>query len=69
LTDVLVEVNGGGTFRVLPFPAERKPIDIGDYYADYRRIATTLGWQPRTPLREGLARTIRYYREYLAHYS
>jgi UDP-glucose 4-epimerase len=68
LARLLVEVNGGGTFRVLPFPAERKPIDIGDYYADYRRIATTLGWQPRTPLREGLARTLRFYREHLAQY-
>jgi UDP-glucose 4-epimerase len=34
----LVELNGGGAYVVRTFPADRKKIDIGDYYADDRLI-------------------------------
>jgi len=68
LAELLIELNGGGSYRLVPFPPERKLIDIGDYYADYRRIQGKLGWRPQVPLREGLARTLAYYREYREHY-
>ena len=68
LAALLVEVNGAGEFTVRSYPAERKRIDIGDYYADFSRIRDALGWQPRVPLREGLARTLDYYRRHLPHY-
>jgi UDP-glucose 4-epimerase len=68
LASLLVEVNGGGEFRVRTFPGDRKRIDIGDYYADDRRIRKALGWEPGVPLREGLARTLEYYRAHLKHY-
>jgi UDP-glucose 4-epimerase len=69
LAKMLVEIAGrGGAYRLVPFPAERKKIDIGDFYADTTKIRTTLGWQPRVPLRDGLARTIDYYREHAGHY-
>ncbi len=68
LADLLIEVNGRGEYSVRPYPADRKRIDIGDYYADWSRIRSALGWEPRVDLREGLARTIEYYREHLSHY-
>ena len=68
LADLLVEINGGGEYVVKEFPPDRKRIDIGDFYADYSRIRTTLGWSPRTPLREALARTPAFYRDHLEHY-
>jgi UDP-glucose 4-epimerase len=68
LASLLVEINGGGAFVVRPFPADRKKIDIGDYYADYSAIARELGWRPRTDLRTALARTLDYYRKELPHY-
>jgi UDP-glucose 4-epimerase len=68
LAEALVEVNGGGKYTVRDFPADRKRIDIGDYYADWSCIESTLGWKPRTPLREGLSRTLAYYRECLPNY-
>jgi len=68
LAALLVDINGGGQYRVVPYPADRKPIDIGDYYADYRRIRGKLGWTPLVRLREGLARTLEYYRRYRARY-
>jgi UDP-glucose 4-epimerase len=69
LAKMLVEIAGrGGSYRLVPFPPDRKKIDIGDFYADTTKIRTTLGWQPRVPLRDGLARTIDYYREHAGHY-
>lgn len=64
----LVEANGSGTFQMREFPADRKLIDIGDYYADDRRIRAELCWAPRVNLREGLARTLTYYRQHLESY-
>lgn len=54
----------GGSFRLVPFPPERKAIDIGDYFADFTKIRNSLGWEPRVPLDEGLERSIDFYREY-----
>ena len=68
LAELLIEVNAGGEFVVRTFPADRKRIDIGDYYADYSRIRNVLGWEPKVPLREGLKRTLDYYREHLPQY-
>jgi UDP-glucose 4-epimerase len=68
LGKLLLEVAGGGEFILKSFPAERKRIDIGDYYSDWSLIKDTLGWTPAVPLREGLIQTLTYYRQNLAHY-
>jgi nucleoside-diphosphate-sugar epimerase len=52
----------------VPFPPDRKAIDIGDYYADYRVIRSTLGWAPKVSLQEGLARTLTFYKQNHRHY-
>jgi UDP-glucose 4-epimerase len=68
LAEMLVELNGGGSFVVRAFPSDRRKIDIGDYYADDRRIRRRLGWRPRVDLRTALARTLSYYQKELRHY-
>jgi UDP-glucose 4-epimerase len=68
LAQLLVRVAGRGSHRLVPFPDDRKKIDIGDFYADARKIRDTLGWTSQTPLEEGLARTIAYYRQHQEHY-
>jgi UDP-glucose 4-epimerase len=68
LVELMIEVNGGGSFRLVPFPPDKKAIDIGDFYADFSRINAVLGWTPRTRLREGLSKTIEYYKENLRWY-
>ena len=64
----LVEIHGSGTAAVRPFPDDRRRIDVGDYYADGALIRSVLGWEPRVPLREGLRRTVDFYREHLHRY-
>jgi UDP-glucose 4-epimerase len=68
LADLLIEVNRAGDYTVQSFPPNRKGIDIGDYYANFGQIRSVLRWEPEVPLREGLARTLAFYREHLEHY-
>ena len=68
LAELLVQMNGNGHYEVTPFPEDRKTIDIGDYYADYRKIESQLGWSPQVTLESGLKKTLEYYRENHAHY-
>jgi UDP-glucose 4-epimerase len=67
LADLLVELTGC-EYQVRPFPADRKSIDIGDYYASHDRISSDLGWRPRSSLRQAIEDTVAYYRQHLAHY-
>jgi UDP-glucose 4-epimerase len=68
LVELLIDIAGTGRFRLVEWPPEKKAIDIGDFHADSSLIRRTLGWQPVTPLREGLTRTIEFYRAHLDKY-
>ena len=48
----------------MPFPADRKAIDIGDYYGDWRLVNTSIGWEPKIDLKEGLRRSLAFYEEH-----
>lgn len=61
LAKMMVGLGYGGSYELIPFPPERKAIDIGDYYSDFSLIAKELGWQPKFGLREGLQRSLTYY--------
>jgi UDP-glucose 4-epimerase len=68
LADKLIAVHGSGRSEIVPFPPERKTIDIGDYYSEFSKIRSRLGWSPRVALEEGLERTLRYYSAHGAQY-
>jgi UDP-glucose 4-epimerase len=68
LAQLLVHLAGRGSYRLVPWPENRKRIDIGDYYGDYRKIESALGWCPRVSLEEGLRRSLAYYDRYREHY-
>jgi UDP-glucose 4-epimerase len=69
LASLMVEVNGSGEYAIREFPADRRAIDIGDYYADFSKITTELGWTPKRPLRDTIESTLQYFRENISHYS
>jgi UDP-glucose 4-epimerase len=69
LADALIEANGGkGAYEVREFPAERKRIDIGHYYADDSLFRRTTGWRARTSMHEGLRRSLAFFRDHIDHY-
>jgi UDP-glucose 4-epimerase len=65
---LLVDVAGSGRIEYIEWPSEKKPIDIGSFYADSAKFRTTTGWQQRTALADGLRQTVAFYRQHLTHY-
>lgn len=68
LASMMINLGYGGTFEIVPFPTERKSIDIGNYYSDFSLIKEELNWQPQTSLKSGLHKTLDYYSNFLNNY-
>lgn len=58
----------GGSVDLVPWPEERKRIDIGSVYLDHSLLTEQTGWRPRVDLRSGLERTIDFYKEHRDEY-
>lgn len=65
---IAIKAFGKGNFKTIPFPAERKSIEIGDYIADRSKIEKRLGWTPAVGLESGLKETFDYYLKYKKYY-
>jgi UDP-glucose 4-epimerase len=68
VAELIVSIAGSGTVSVVPWPPEKKVIDVGSVYSSYGKIEEALGWRPTVPLEEGLRRMIEYYREHRGYY-
>jgi len=68
LTTLLVQTAGSGRVEYVEWPAEKKAIDIGSFYADSAKLHAVTAWAPAVPLAEGLRRTVAFYREHFARY-
>ncbi|MCL4339407.1 NAD-dependent epimerase/dehydratase family protein [Patescibacteria group bacterium] len=71
LTDFVkksIKIAGGGKYKEVDFPKERKKIEIGDYIASYEKIKKTYSWKPKITLDEGIRKTILYYKKYRKFY-
>lgn len=68
LATKLDAMHTGSKHQIVPFPPERKAIDIGDYYSDFTKIKNSLGWSPKISLDEGLRKSMEYYRQHWMNY-
>lgn len=68
LAQKLSELHAGASYEIVAFPPERKAIDIGDYYSNFDKFRSTLGWRPQVKLQEGLACTLKYYQQHQQAY-
>ncbi|MDO8667551.1 MAG: GDP-mannose 4,6-dehydratase [bacterium] len=68
LAQLIIQISGQGNFELIPWPKDKKRIDIGDYYGNFSKIKTELGWKPKTDLKNGLKITVEYYKKYLDKY-
>jgi UDP-glucose 4-epimerase len=64
----VVRAAGLGRVEHVPWPADRDAIDIGSYFGDSSKAKRMLGWEPRTAFREGIERTVAFYRARSAWY-
>ncbi len=68
LTALLVKTAGSGRVEYVEWPADKKAIDIGSFYADSTKFKRTTGWAPSVPLADGLRETIAFYRRHFDRY-
>ena len=68
LAETVVAEAGAGSWRLAPFTPERAAQEPGDFCSDISKIRRLAGWRPTTSLREGIRRTIDYYRASKSHY-
>ena len=58
----------GANYEKVPFPEDRKAIDVGDFVCDYQAFQSTSGWKPKVNFREGISKSIEYFRKNLDYY-
>jgi len=68
LAELMTNLGYAGSYELVPFPEERKAIDIGDYYSDFSLISAELGWSPQVSLKQGLLKTVEYYSKHRSAY-
>jgi UDP-glucose 4-epimerase len=68
LTTLLIEVAGSGRVEYVDWPADKKAIDIGSFYADSTKFRCATGWSPTIGMREGLQRAVTFYRAHFDRY-
>lgn len=68
LVETIIDAAGSGRWEYAPFTKERAAQEPGDFYPDITRIKEATAWQPATTLRDGLTKTIEYYRQYREQY-
>lgn len=68
VAEILRELVPGTDVVFTEFTPERKAQEPGDFVSDISKIRRLTGWSPRVELREGLARTVEFYRERRADY-
>jgi nucleoside-diphosphate-sugar epimerase len=66
--EIMIGENKAGSYVLVPFPDDLKIIDIGDYYSDYTKIKTSLGWNPLISNQVGFKETIEYFRNNYEYY-
>ncbi len=68
LGKTIIDVAGSGSWEFAPFTPERAAQEPGNFYSDISKARSVIRWEPRTELREGIARTVAYYRKYKSYY-
>jgi UDP-glucose 4-epimerase len=68
LVKTLTAAVPGSRWEFAPFTRERAAQEPGDFSSDITKIRRLTGWTPTTPLSDGLARTVAFYRKYRDRY-
>jgi nucleoside-diphosphate-sugar epimerase len=58
----------GSDYQMIPFPEERKAIDVGDFICDYSAFHNQFGWEPQVNFEEGIQRSFKYFKDEIEHY-
>ena len=65
---LMCEQIDGASYEKIPFPEERKAIDVGDFVCDFGAFEKTFGWTPEVDFRQGISKCLDYFRKDFQHY-
>lgn len=65
---LVVKECGSGSIELVPFPPEKKMIEVWDFSGSFGKIKNELGWVPVTPFEEGMKKTVEFYKKNRADY-
>jgi UDP-glucose 4-epimerase len=68
VAEILRELVPGASIEFTDFTPERRAQEPGDFVSDISKIRRLLSWEPKVELREGLSRTVQFYRERISDY-
>lgn len=68
IAEALLRQSGKGKLTIVPFPEEKKKIDIGNYYCSAEKFSQRTGWQPKTSTQDGLEKMTEYFCEHKQFY-
>ena len=58
----------GSDYQMIPFPEDRKAIDVGDFICDYTAFRNQFGWEPKVNFEEGIQRSLEYFQNEIEYY-
>ena len=65
---LMCNLKEGLSYEKIPFPEDRKAIDVGDFVCDYQAFQSTFDWNPKVKFQEGISKSVDYFRENLDYY-
>jgi nucleoside-diphosphate-sugar epimerase len=66
--EIMCSEIGVASWNLVPFPEDRKAIDVGDFICDYCSFSSAFGWEPKIKFEEGIKRSLEYFQSELEHY-
>ena len=65
---IMCQKTESGDYQMIPFPEDRKAIDVGDFICDFSAFYNSFGWQPKVSFEEGIIQSIDFFKEELPYY-
>lgn len=63
MVNEVIRTVGSGSYERVAWPHNRKNIEVGDIAVSFKKIKKELKWEPTTPFREGLKKTVEFYKQ------
>ncbi len=68
MVDAVLEIVGTGKKVHIPWPKNYERNETGNYIADTSKVKRAVNWEARVPLKEGIRKTVEYFKENKEHY-
>ena len=66
--EIMCSEIGVASWNLVPFPEDRKAIDVGDFTCDYSSFSSAFGWKPKITFADGIKRSFEYFKNEIEHY-